>query len=187
MEIRNNTPMMQAPSFGMAFKKPSPELMEDFVEYVGKGKSGRAIKRGLEQLQEQQAGNKHFDIVTLKQGDDIVFKVAPKIEAEKARKMYPNGEIFERSQESYSPITKAMKKNSAARAALGENPSKVKKALVETGCFFRELLGEIKALRNPVNELPANLQDAATKATKLEKQVDWKIKKDETIRSAFQP
>ena len=185
MEIRNNTPMMNAPAFGMAFKKPSPELMDDFVDYVGRGISGNRAKKALIQLQEQQAGNKYFDIVTLKQGDAVVFKVVPKVEADKAQKMYQDGQIFGQGYDSFSPIKAAMEKNIAAREALGEKPNFVRKAFVETGCFFRDLAAEIKAFRNPIDELPGNLRQAAIEADKMESSVDLAIKKDKTIRSAF--
>lgn len=189
MEIRNNTPMMNRPAFGMAFKKPSPELMEDFVDYVGCGKSGNRVKKALVKLQEQQAGNKHFDIITVKDGDKVAFKVVPKIDAEKAKKMHGDGEVFTQSVDSeiLPHWRQATKKNNAAREALGEKPSFVRRAFVETGCFFRELFAEVKAAANPMTELPGSLQAAAKKATQFESNVDYVIKKEETIRSAFKP
>lgn len=59
MEIRNNTP-----SFGMAFKKPSAEAMEQFTEYVTrKGAASAGIaKRGVQTLVKRHANDKHFDI-----------------------------------------------------------------------------------------------------------------------------
>lgn len=180
--------MMNAPAFGMAFKKPSPELMDDFVDYVGRGISGTRAKKGLIQLQEMQAGNKHFDIVTIKDSTgDIAFKVVPKVESEKANKMFSGGEVFASTLESLSPIKAAKEKNRNARAALGDKPNFLRKAIVKTGCFFRELAAEVKAAKNPVDELPGNLRKAAIVADKMEAQVDRALQKDATIRSAFTP
>ena len=44
MEIRNSVQMNNTTSFGMAFRKPSADKMQNFVEYVGKGVSGKKPK-----------------------------------------------------------------------------------------------------------------------------------------------
>ena len=74
MEIRNNVQMNNT-SFGMAFKRPSVDKMQDFVEYVGKGVSGKRAKKALTALQKQQASNHHFDIEYIeKLGNEALLK-----------------------------------------------------------------------------------------------------------------
>ncbi len=45
MEIRNSVQMNNTTSFGMAFRKPSADKMQNFVEYVGKGVSGKKSQK----------------------------------------------------------------------------------------------------------------------------------------------
>lgn len=182
MEIRNNTPM-NSTSFGMAFKKPSADQMQNFVEYVGKGVSGKRAKKGLQVLQEQQAGNRHFDIVY---GDSNSFSVVPKSEAARrigSTTLFPSTAKHKSAFDIYGD--KIQKRMSEIQAKQGRRLTKWQRAKIIITCMPKACVLAVKESRNPLAVLPGNLQLAAEKATAAERHVDHVIAKENTIKSAF--
>ncbi len=182
MEIRNNVQMNNT-SFGMAFKRPSADKMQDFVEYVGQGASGKRAKRALAALQKQQADNHHFDIEYIGEG---TFKIVPK--SSRARKMASDLEIGPDKTcelELDRVGSKVKERLSAARDANGGKlplSQKIRRIFVDVP---RILFAVIKDLRNPLNGLPGNLRIAAKEATLGNDVINAQIAKEKTIVSAF--
>ncbi len=182
MEIRNNVQMNNT-SFGMAFRKPSADKMQNFVEYVGKGVSGKKAKRALEVLQQQQAGNRHVDIEYVGNGS---FRLVPT--SQKAKSM--GGEVLlppelKVKTEMDKVEAKALKRIQAAKEAHGGKLPVVEKIRRTFIDIPRLIIAAVKDARNPLKVLPDNLQSAARRATHIEAKVDAQIAKENTIKSAF--
>lgn len=182
MEIRNNVQMNNT-SFGMAFKRPSVDKMQDFVEYVGKGVSGKRAKKALTALQKQQASNHHFDIEYIGDG---TFKVVPK--SSRARKVTSGLDLGPETRwesELDKSGAKVMERLVEARRANGGKlplSQKIRRIFVDVPSIF---VAGIKDLRNPLSSLPENLQAAAETANIFERRVEAQIAKEKAIASAF--
>jgi len=175
MEInRNYTPVNT--SFGMAFKKPSPEAMEQFTEFVTKkGKlSPRLAKKGVERIVKQQAGNRHFDMEFSAPKEIILVPKTLKAQEMQAENMLE--------------VNRTLPKNSIDKYRekyLGEAfDSSLDKAtgLKKIGMFMKFVGASVKNLiireMRPEYLLPQNLRLASRNATDLEATVSKQITKE---------
>lgn len=181
MEIgNNNNSMMNRPAFGMAFIKPNSSSVQRFNKYVNKGRNAALVKRGLAQIEKNQAANKHFDIGYDASNNSI--HIIPK--TDNAREIYGLSKIDENRvypTELQRVISKIDKGTESGRNGLSKGLNSLKNA-------FKCLAARIRTYTtNPKDNLPANLRMADDFATGMEKSVDEKIARDKILREGVLP
>ena len=172
MEIRNNTP-----SFGMAFRRPSADKMQSFIDYVGAGVSGKDAKKALTVLQKQQDGNKDCDIEYL---DDGNFGLVPK--TDKAKELYGSEVITILKDKKVTTATDNIMRQ--VQVLKQEQNGKLTK-FQKLKYAVKILVATVKDATNPLRVLPENLQHTAKMATDIDSTTNAQIAKDNTIKSAF--
>ena len=186
MEINNS---MSSTSFGMAFRKPAPEQMVDFTNYVTKGIKSRHVKhvkRGLKQLQKQQESNPHFDIEYLNEpgrGYNHTFFVKPT--SEKAKSMYETSRIEKGQGEDSFRKSVLDQLNREAQLLEDKSVGKFKKGLFILKCLYKTAGTILHTYKHPVEVLPKNLRYANKIATEKARAVEAQIAKEKIISDSL--
>ena len=190
MEIRNITPMNTRPAFGMAFKAPDPQDMDNFVKYcLAQKMSAAEAKRGLEKLQKLHAGDAHFDFKYIYEKGAGTFAIVPK--SEKAIKMVDDGSIIF----STSRFSDELGANIYDRADRCEvrcahrlrGKKGIGKFFAKVANFFDRKALAFDRLVDPTTALPADLRQASANVKHAEAMVNRRLADEATIRSAFGP
>lgn len=172
MEIRNNTP-----SFGMAFIKPEPEVMNEFSQFITKnGKiSVKRASSAVRSLVARHAKDKHFDM-GFNSGQ---ISVIPK--SETARDMMAQGLIVKDSSLGRTPA-------SIFRDTYISTDSEFHKTyegasnLRRIGMLFRMMFAGVRARistkYNPETSLPKPMRSASANVSHWEAQIEAQVQKE---------
>ncbi len=180
MEIRNNTP-----SFGMAYKAPSPEDMTKFVDHLlDSGMSAKEAKRALINLQKTHAGDAHFNWKSVIAADGSLEAEVTPI-SEKAKEMCDSGKIiFSPSKASAAFYDRAAKCEERCAARL-EGSKGIKLILANIRNFFDRKLLALDRLTDPTTALPGQIRVASSQVKRAEASVTSRLADEATIKSAF--
>lgn len=178
MEVRNITPnyTSNATSFGMAFKRPSADVMGNFTEYVTKkGKnSARLAKRGVAKIVDRHANDKHFNFEYVGDGK---FEIVPK--SPRAMAMKVDGQLPEdvKAPKGIIERTRAKYFSDAYKAEMDE-ASGLKAAWMLTKQFAAALKARLTIQFKPVDALPKGIRNTSSKVSAYEKLVEKQIAKE---------
>lgn len=183
MQVNNS---INSTSFGMAFKKPTPDQMEQFTNYVSKGRKVKQVQRGIKQIQKEQANNPHFDIVYVTDPahkESNHFSVVPF--SEKAKKMFQKRELrhgegtpsrYSKFQEEFLAESKVLEEKKAG---------KIRKGIFAIKSIYKFLKTAVYTYTHPVEILPKNLRYANELATSQANAVEKQIAKERIISKTF--
>lgn len=78
--IHSNYTASNSPAFGMALRKPAPELVDSFIKALNLDDkdSGKFCKKGLRQLEKELKNITQTDVVYIKEGNKNIFSVVSK-------------------------------------------------------------------------------------------------------------
>ena len=74
--IHSNYTASNSPAFGMALRKPAPELVDSFIKALNL--DGKFCKKGLRQLEKELKNITQTDVVYTKEGNKNIFSVVSK-------------------------------------------------------------------------------------------------------------
>lgn len=161
MQVNN---VQNRPNFGMALKKP--EDMQKFVNYISKYHDYKIVKRGLIQIQKEQANNKYFDIKFL---DNDCFSVNPikQLDGYQSELLTP---LFSDSRSQMKPdtITERLLKYPKS----GEFEAPIIGLCKNLKHYCVKLASEIQLFFNPKLGLPKAFLEISQTATSMAKNVE---------------
>jgi hypothetical protein len=167
MEVRNNN---NNPSFGMAFLKPSENLMPKFIEavYGDKKMTPATMKRmdkAIKQMIEREKSNKNYDIFFTTSGNEKYFGIR-KANAAKGNndvRLYPvsstpdlsESKLAQEAEDAFFALTEPIEGNFIHRGI-----QRAKQFIYAVKC-------EIKSLADETYRLPSALRFSADMADSL--------------------
>ncbi len=174
MEIINNS-LKSGTAFGMAIKKPSPEIMGEFTDYLTNGgkKNPNTVARGLKKIVQKHANDKYLD---------LVFE-APKTwsvvaKTEDIEKMIKNGELTANLEPNGIAERYNAKYGSEAYKTTFNKATGAKKVWMIVKQLASVLKKRIVTNLYPEESLPKNLRKASINLTAMESKIDAKIAKE---------
>ena len=181
MEIRNNTPMYNRQSFGMAFRKPAADAMDSFTELVVGGfKNNKEAKKALAKIIDRQAKNAHFDLeYTYKpnrvpRGSFTIIPISPR-----AKEMYKEEDLLG---------LYALDIVTAAKYRWYNNVDVAKwwaKPFVSAKECLKIVWAKIKYVTSPEERLNRRIRYAINLADERAADINRKLANEKTIGSVF--
>ncbi len=176
MEVRSITPNYtnNQTSFGMAFKKPNTEAIEDFTQYITrKGHNPvRLTKRGVAKIIERHSKDRHFDFVYTEAGK---FEIIPK--TAKGKEMMDAGTL---PQDILSPrgiLEKARAANERINKAYDEAEG-FEVFRLGMKQFFIAIKARLGMELKPVDSLPRGIRNTSAKVQACETAVEKQLAKE---------
>lgn len=181
MEIRNIAPNATT-SFGMALRKPKPDQIEQFTDYVTKGRNINLVKRGIIRVRKEQAGNPHFDIVyrtNPAHPEDNIFTVEPI--SDKAKSMFEKIELLSNVGSQSKAAELRAKGMQDIKIAENDSIGRIRQGLHVLKALCRLVQSKIYIQTHPEDVLPRNLRYANELATSQAKAVEEQLANERAI------
>ena len=178
MEVRSITPNYtnNATTFGMAFRKPKADAMEEFVKFVTKKdvNSVSLAKRGVAKIIDRHSKDVHFDFEYTGAGK---FEIVP-ISA-KAKEMLVLGNLPGKVEAPKGIIEKTREKYfSEAYKAEADKATGFKAFWMSAKAIAAGVKARLALEFKPVDSLPKKFRDASSMVTAYEKAVRKQLAKE---------